>query len=118
MTGFINPSYGVLLQWDRVGGIAGFCDSLTVYWDGWAVAGTCMGEMIGQGRLPGDQLTRLYDWSNTLQAFDNQSGDEPSVADAMTVHIALDGLGGTPATGEQIQEIGTLASEIQFGFQQ
>lgn len=118
VTGFINPSYGVLLQWDRVGGIAGFCDSLTVYWDGWAVAGTCMGETVGQGRLPGDQLSQLYEWADTLEAFDLEDSGPPDVSDAMTIHIMLDGSGSTPISGDQFQQIGALASEIQFSFQQ
>lgn len=118
VTGFINPSYGVLLHWERVGGIAGFCDSLTVYRDGTAVASTCTGEAVGQGLLMGEHLGPLYQWSDTLAPVDVSQSDGANVADGMTVSTSLDGLGGETASSDQIAAIDALASEVYALFQQ
>lgn len=99
-----GASYGLLLAWHREGGIAGFCDDLTVYVTGDVYAASCPGqepEDLGHMRLDADQLAQIYAWMDQFESFEYEETD-PATADAMTIRLVFTGLGTTePGPAEQ-----------------
>lgn len=86
---------GQILLWQRVGGLAGFCDRLVVYADGRAVAASCEAQMTaarGELLLNGDQKSQLNDWLRTLKPFDREQSD-PATADGMSLRLVFAGTG-------------------------
>ncbi|RPI48300.1 MAG: hypothetical protein EHM56_13855 [Chloroflexi bacterium] len=96
-----------LLTWHREGGLAGFCDELSVMGDGRVVVNTCRGgedTILGEGTLTPDQQAQLEEWVSRFTAVDIEQTD-PATADAMTVRLALAGRGSAEATEQELQAI-------------
>ncbi len=109
-----GASWGLAFAWHREGGIAGFCDDLTVYVTGRVYASSCRGnepQTLGKARLDAAQLAQLYDWVDTLQSFEFEQRD-PSVADAMTIRMVFSGAGEIPASAEIQAGMETFASTL------
>ncbi|MCB0110909.1 MAG: hypothetical protein KDE53_33545, partial [Caldilineaceae bacterium] len=90
-----GASWGLALAWHREGGIAGFCDDVTVYVTGAVYVTSCRDQEptdLGHFRLDAEQLATLYSWVNTYAAFDYEWHD-PAAADAMTVTLDFFGAG-------------------------
>lgn len=107
-----GASWGLAFAWHREGGIAGFCDDLTVYVTGIAYASSCVGEepsTLGQVRLDAEQLAQIYEWVDTLAPFEVEQTD-PATADAMTIRMVFSGAGEQSATEEQMAAIQEFAS--------
>ena len=86
------------LVWQREGGIAGFCDDLTVETGGHAVLRSCKdapGTAPSWRRLTSEELNTFYGWIDQLGqvAFGQE---DAAVADALTIRGLLSGRG----TGE------------------
>lgn len=85
------------LTWNRVGGIAGFCDSLTVYLSGEVQATNCNTSEVVEKRLSelasADQMAMLNDWISKFGVVDIDASDPEGVADAMSVKLKLMGQG-------------------------
>ncbi|MBX2996934.1 MAG: hypothetical protein KF893_00380 [Caldilineaceae bacterium] len=114
-----GASWGLVFAWHREGGIAGFCDDLTVYVTGIASASSCAAQQpedLGRVRLDAEQLEQIFGWVDSLAPFEYEQTD-PAVADAMTIRIVFSGAGDEEATDEQIAEIenfaGLLFAEIE-----
>jgi hypothetical protein len=113
-TGQPGSTEGLLFTWHREGGIAGFCDDLTVYRTGLAIASSCKGEeteAVGEARLEGERLARAYEWLDTYAPFEYEETD-PAEADAMTVGMIFYGVGGEEAPDEVVQEMLLFASTL------
>lgn len=99
-----GASWGLAFAWHREGGIAGFCDDLTVYVTGEAWATSCRGAQpqdLAHFRLDATQLETLYQWVDTFQSFELEQSDS-AVADGMTVTLIFAGAGAEVAgEGEQ-----------------
>lgn len=99
-----GASWGLAFAWHREGGIAGFCDDLTVYVTGEAWATSCRGAQpqdLAHFRLDATQLETLYQWVDTFQPFEVEQSDG-AVADGMTVTLIFAGAGAEVAgEGEQ-----------------
>lgn len=96
-----------VLTWHREGGLAGFCDDLSILGDGRVVVSTCRGgdgTVLGEGTLTPDQQAQLDAWVSRLQALHIEQTD-PATADAMTVRLALAGQGSAEATEQDLQAI-------------
>jgi hypothetical protein len=105
---------GTVLTWHREGGIAGFCDDLTIHAGGEADAASCKGgatQQLGYVFLDDAQLEQLYTWVDTLQSFEITQTDD-ATADAMTVHVAFEGRGDVEATDADAQAIEAFASQL------
>lgn len=90
-----GASWGLAFAWHREGGIAGFCDDLTVYVTGEAWATSCRGAQpqdLAHFRLDATQLETLYQWVDTFQSFELEQSDG-AVADGMTVTLIFAGAG-------------------------
>jgi hypothetical protein len=102
------------IAWHREGGIAGFCDDLTVNVAGEATSTSCKDgthQELGQARLNGQQLAQLYGWVDTLQSFEVVQ-TEPANADKMTVQLSFTGRGTREATPMEQQAIGAFAAQL------
>lgn len=94
------------LTWRREGGIAGFCDDLTVYLSGEIHATSCRsGTGASDGNLfvllSNEELAQFNKWLTTFGAATVTMKDA-AVADAMTVTLTLNGSGkGQPTNAEK-----------------
>jgi hypothetical protein len=102
----------VVLTWQRDGGIAGFCDRLTVWSDGQVKAGTCRGVEM-QRNLTTAQLAQLETWLGALKPLEFEESD-PAVSDAMTIRVMLAGRGNARATQSERQAIQDFAVEVYY----
>jgi hypothetical protein len=105
---------GTVLTWHREGGIAGFCDDLTIHAGGETDAASCKGEgtqQLGYTFLDDAGLQQLYTWVDALQSFEITQTDE-ATADAMTVRVAFEGRGDAEATDADAQAIEAFASQL------
>jgi hypothetical protein len=100
----------VVIDWHREGGIAGFCDSLTVTEDT-ATATPCDGQPV-QIELTAEQAGQVRDWAATLASFTYTSDDGPDVADRMVITLTFTGRGSTVATDVDFQAIQDFASQV------
>lgn len=87
----------VLMTWKREGGIAGFCDVMTVYLSGEVHSSSCNNSQSVEKRLidvlSEEEIAHLDDW---LQSYGNVSidaSDPKGVADRMVVTLEFMGLG-------------------------
>ena len=102
------------LAWHREGGIAGFCDDLTIDVTGEATARSCAGGQqvkLGRTHLDAAQLTDLYRWIDSLQPFQVENSD-PATADAMTIRLAFNSVGPGQASDADIRAIADFAARV------
>ena len=115
--GRLDASDGPVLAWHREGGIAGFCDDLTVYVTGDAFASSCKGNQpldLGHTRLTAEQLAHVYAWVDQLKSFEFDQTD-PAKADQMTIRIVFSGAGSVDASDADIQTIQQFAADVFAG---
>jgi hypothetical protein len=95
------PANTPILIWQRVGGIAGFCDEVTVFANGDYTVKDCKTSSTQTGQISAAQLTQLTRLVNKVQSFENETGDS-AVADAMSVKITFKGVGSLAPSQEDI----------------
>lgn len=103
-------------EWRREGGIAGFCDIVTVL-AGTATVASCASEppqIVAEVTLTADQSRRMMTWLEELRTFEHEQSDGP-VADGMNIHLIFAGEGAGEPTEEIIADIEALAIEILNG---
>lgn len=109
-----GAAWGLVFAWHREGGIAGFCDDVTVYITGQVYVTSCKGnqpEAIDKRRLAADQLAQIYTWVDELQSFEFNQKDA-AVADAMQIQLTFSGAGERAATPEEQQAMQLFASGL------
>jgi hypothetical protein len=102
------------LTWHREGGVAGFCDDLVIDQTGAAIAMTCKGGLpqeVGRATLNTEQAGQLQKWLASLSPFEVNQTDE-ATADAMTIRLSFEGLGGTKASDADKQAIEGFAATV------
>ena len=102
-----SAAAGLVLGWHREGGLAGFCDDLSVYATGSASATSCKNgkaNVLGQTWLTNQQLTQLYQWMDSLQKFEYAPSSQ-ATADALNIQLVFSGKGSTAATQSDMQVI-------------
>jgi hypothetical protein len=100
--------------WQRVGGIAGFCDVVIITADGEGTVQSCHTqppETRGETPLTSDQTAQLNDWIQRFGSFTHEESD-PAVADAMTITIVFTGRGRDRPSESDVEEMENLALEI------
>jgi len=99
----------VALTWSRSGGIAGFCDSLTIYLSGEVQGTNCKnGEVVEKSLnelLAPEQIATMNEWLLKYGVVDIDASDPAGVADAMSVKLHLAGLGTEKMTSKAIQQV-------------
>jgi hypothetical protein len=109
-----SAAEGVLISWHREGGVAGFCDNLSVYETGVVSASSCKNGQsvdLGQTWLDSDQLTQIYQWMDNLSRFE-YTDQTTAAADGMTINLVFAGQGSTTATASDQQAIETFAEGL------
>lgn len=116
--GFGTTGSGVLLTWERQGGIAGLCDRLDIYASGIARATSCKrgapATAAAGGRLiylTPSQLEMLYHMTDTFQQFEVRTG-ERFKPDAMSIHLVFNGTGSQAVASTDQEAIQALAAEV------
>ncbi len=97
------------LTFQRQGGIAGFCDDLSIYLPNEVYAASCKpSAMSGQGALDellsAEELAQFNTWLDTLAPVTIERQD-PAVADAMTLSLTLMGSGAQKPSATDEQEL-------------
>ena len=87
----------VLMKWRREGGIAGFCDFLTLYLSGEVHRSSCDGNQLVEERLrevlSREELARLEEWVQEYSAISIDASDPKGVSDRMVITLEFIGLG-------------------------
>jgi len=87
----------IAMTWKREGGIAGFCDSMTVYLSGEVHASSCKGDQYVEGRridiLSEDEMAKFDEWLNTYGNVNIDASDPKGVSDRMVVTLTFVGTG-------------------------
>lgn len=103
----------VALTWERSGGFAGFCDSLTIYLSGEVQGSTCnnapMREKSVAEMLTAAEITRLNGWVSKYGIINVDASDPVGVADGMALRLQLNGMG-----DEQTVPSATQQTMMQF----
>jgi hypothetical protein len=105
---------GQVLAWQRMGGVAGFCDGVVIFADGRVLVTTCEGESVDEGMLSSEQKSQLDAWFSRFASFDVEETD-PATADAMTVRVTFTGAGDRIASDVDRQAIREFASAVHAG---
>jgi len=102
---------GAVVVWHRAGGIAGFCDDVTVYTSGWAYISSCRTSENAEPtriRLTPEEIEKIFTLYDEYQNFETAQKD-PAVADEMVVEVKFYGSGETETAEDIQQEISILA---------
>jgi hypothetical protein len=100
-----------VLEWERSGGFAGFCDKVIVYPPDRADVINCKGDMKTRIQLTDTQREQLDNWLKTYKVIRFQQKD-PAVADAMSISLLLASGGEQEADEETIQLISQFAADL------
>jgi hypothetical protein len=87
----------ILMKWKREGGIAGFCDFLTVYLSGGVHRGSCKSGEYAEERLRDilseAEIAKLDEWVQEYGTISIDASDPKGVSDRMVVTLEFMGLG-------------------------
>jgi hypothetical protein len=87
----------VALTWSRSGGIAGFCDSLTIYLSGEVQSSNCkkndMVEKSVSELLSPAEIATMNEWISKYGEISIDASDPKGVADAMSIKLTMHGTG-------------------------
>jgi hypothetical protein len=87
----------VLIRWKREGGIAGFCDYVTVYLSGGVHKSSCKGGEASEERLTDilseEEIAKLDQWVMDYGTISIDASDPKGVSDRMVVTLEFIGLG-------------------------
>jgi hypothetical protein len=105
------------LVWKREGGIAGFCDTLTVFRSGEAFTSNCKSQAEGMmgtfaALLSAEEQGQFNEWMSELGEAELDASDPTGVADRMTVTLKVVGAGDNEPTATQEQELFEFAQGL------
>jgi hypothetical protein len=105
------------LVWKREGGIAGFCDTLTVFRSGEVYASKCGSEADGKMGTLADLMTareigQFNDWIAEFSNAQLDASDPRGVADRMVVTLELFGTGADEPTESDQQTLFEFAQDL------
>jgi hypothetical protein len=107
----------VAMTWKREGGIAGFCDSMTVYLSGEVHASSCKGGQYAEERLidvlSKDEMAKFDEWLSKYGNVNIEASDPKGVADRMVVILTFMGTGSQQTlSASEKQELENFAQEL------
>ncbi len=105
------------LIWKREGGIAGFCDTLTVFLSGEVYANRCKPQAEGRvgtfaKLLSAQEQAQFTDWMSTLAATNLDASDPQGVSDRMVVTLDLFGMGNKSPIKSDKQALFKFAQDL------
>ncbi|MBP6786128.1 MAG: hypothetical protein KA170_00965 [Candidatus Promineofilum sp.] len=101
------------LEWRREGGIAGFCDVVTVL-AGTATVSNCATDppkVVNEVTLTNEQSQLMLTWLEEVASFEHEQSDD-AVADSMSIVLTFEGQGDNKATDDIIAEMEKLAMDV------
>lgn len=110
-----GSSWGLAFAWHRQGGIAGFCDDVSIYVSGEAFISSCRADASGSPTrvmLNSGQLEQVYAWVDGLRAFDFEVAASPDIPDSMGITLHFFGTGANPASDADVQNMQNLAAQV------
>ena len=112
----IRPATAAM-TWKREGGIAGFCDSMTVYLSGEVHASSCKGGQYAEERLidvlSEDEMAKFDEWLSNYGNVNIEASDPKGVADRMVVILTFMGTGSQQTLTESTeQELLSFAQDL------
>ena len=106
----------ILLTWKREGGLAGFCDYLTVYLSGEVHRSSCKDGQYVEARLidvlSKAEMTNLNEWVETYGNVTIDASDPKGVADRMVVTVDFFGTGSESPTASDQQVLFNFAQDL------
>ena len=107
----------IAMTWKREGGIAGFCDSMTLYLSGEVHASSCKGDQYVEKRLidilSEDEMAKFDEWLNTYGNVNIDASDPKGVSDRMVVTLTFVGTGSQQTlSASDKQELLNFAQEL------
>ena len=104
----------IVLTWTRTGGIAGFCDGMTVTAGHRATLGTCEDPGADQVTvfLSAEWIERVDEWRDRVGPFEYRHEDPPGQSDRMTVTVQFQSWRAPGASEAEQQEIANFAAEL------
>jgi hypothetical protein len=114
--GRIQPATLALI-WQRQGGIAGFCDTLTVFLSGEIYAGKCKPQSEGRmgtfaNDLSSQERKQFNGWIAALGSANLEVSDPKGVADRMVTTLELFGTGSKQPTKSEQQALFKFAQDL------
>jgi len=98
----------VLLTWKREGGIAGFCDFMTIYLSGEGHGSSCKSGQSVEQRLidvlSKDEIAKLDEWVKGYGIVSIDAADPKGVSDRMVVTLTFTGLGSQETVSSAFQQ--------------
>lgn len=98
----------VALTWDRVGGIAGFCDRVTIYLSGEVQGSNCNTSQTVEKSLTdllsAEEIATLNEWVSKYGLVEIDASDPEGVSDRMTVTLKLFGTGTEQISSPELQQ--------------
>ncbi len=104
----------ILLHWTRVGGVAGFCNDLTVYQNGEVRAINCPGGVVRQvihTQLPPGQFQLLQSWVNQYNSLSLQR-TAPATVDNLVINLRFRGSGSQSFDPQQMRFLFDYAAGV------
>ena len=101
-----------VFSWSREGGIAGFCDAVTISLGGWVYVSNCKDSGPTVFRLNEEQLKALYEWNDAYAPFTLDQSDPVGVADGMKIALAFNGEGQKRATKSEQEAMAAFIGEL------
>jgi len=99
----------VALTWSRNGGIAGFCDTLTIYLSGEVQGSNCKGgEMVEKSLselLSAKEISTMNDWVSKYGEIKIDASDPKGVSDAMSILLTMHGTGNAQNMSQADQQL-------------
>jgi hypothetical protein len=103
----IRPA-SVALTWKREGGIAGFCDFMTVYHSGEVHGNSCKSGQYVEQRLidvlSPEEIAKLDEWVKNYGNISIDASDPKNVSDRMVVTLTFTGLGSQETVSSSSQK--------------
>ena len=114
-SGQADTSSSQAFVWQREGGIAGFCDNVSVHLTGLVTTSDCKG-FHAEAYLTASQLEQLYAWVYSLGTVEYDDSNAP-LADGMQITLSLDGTGQGEPDEQTIRDMIDFAStlDVQLG---
>ena len=109
-TGTVVFPATVALTWSRSGGIAGFCDNLTIYLSGEVQGSNCkqdakVVEKSLSDLLTSQEIATMNEWISKYGQVEIDASDPKGVADAMSVKLTMNGTGTEQLTNQALQQV-------------
>lgn len=111
----------ITLTWKREGGIAGFCDYMTVFRSGEVYRSSCIADQYPEelliDHLSTEEMAQLNNWVMTYGQINIDASDPKGVTDRMVVVVTLSGVGSEQtATSSDRQELLNFAQQLYERF--